>query len=451
MSGDEVISAVERRFGLRFQPGLRSLIADSARELVAQGMARHLGEVAVRVAASAEDDPVVQHMRAAASVCETYFFRAPEQLRSLRDLVLTRVLPEKRERSLRIWSAGCATGEEAYTLAALFADVSPRIEVSVVGTDMNEVALHAAETGRYRRRSFRRSAPEEHARWFEEKDGLVEVRGELRKLVSFARFNIATDPLPPELGGFDVVVCRNVLIYLRPDLVPQAAATLASAAASPAVLALGSAEYGAARHAEGFQAVRSALFVRGCAPVRRVRRSPPPPRPRDPPVQAIPPPPAEPVPPPPVPPAPQAVPVVRGAPSLVVPEDTCGRARAAADAGDYAAAEQALLETIRSHPTAALAYHLLGSVHAARGALDQAIDELQRATFLDPHLAAAQLALGQALARAGRTAEARRHLRGALRAIESQLDHEMVPELGVTAQSARRIAGDALRQLGERA
>jgi tetratricopeptide (TPR) repeat protein len=136
-------------------------------------------------------------------------------------------------------------------------------------------------------------------------------------------------------------------------------------------------------------------------------------------------------------------------PPRLAPDDACSRARAAADAGDYAAAEETLLETIRTHPTAGQAYHLLGSVHAARGALDQAIEELRRATFLDPQLAAAHLALGQVLARAGRTAEARRHLRSAVRAISAQLDHELVPELGVTAKSARRIAGDALRQLGE--
>lgn len=454
MSADDVVRAVERRFGLRFQPGLRSLLAESAEDLVASGAALDLAEVATRIGSGAEDDPVVQRMRTAASVCETYFFRAPEQLRALRELVLRCVLPKKDERKLRIWSAGCATGEEAYSLAALFVDVTPYVELSVVGTDMNEIALQHAEAGRYGRRSFRRTNPEDHARWFEEKDGQYQVRDELRRLVSFLPLNLATDRLPPELTGFDVIVCRNVLIYVEPERIPQVVRSLAAAASVPAILALAPAEYGAAKHAEGFETAHAALFVRG-APVppriaaRPVRREP----------LAEP----EPLPPPrierafdPGPlPMPRAITPIAVRPTPALPRiaaaDACARARSAADLGDYDAAEEALEEAIRSDPTSARPYYLLGSVHAARGELRDSIEELRRAVFLDPDFVAAHVALGEALARVGRRSEARRHLRAAVRFVSGRAPDELIDELGVTATSICRIAEEALAELGETA
>jgi chemotaxis protein methyltransferase CheR len=449
MSAEDVVRAVERRFGLRFQPGLRSQLAESAAELVAAGAAQDLADVATRVGNAAEDDPVVQRMRTAASVCETYFFRAPDQLRALREMVVRCILPARSERKLRIWSAGCATGEEAWTLAALFLDVTPPLQLEVVGTDMNEVALQVAEAGRYGRRSFRRTRPDDHARWFEEKDGQYRVRDELRRLVSFARLNLATDALPANLTGFDVVVCRNVLIYVEPDRIARAVRSLAAAAASPAVLALAPAEYAAARYADGFHAARAALFLRGAAvPARasgeviaadlpRPRRAAAEPdhdEPASPVVRPSPEPPARPLP---------ALPRIAAA-------DACARARAAADLGDYEAAERTLEEAIHSDPTSAHAYYLLGSVHVARGAPAEAIEQLRRALFLAPDLIAAHLALGQALERAGRFQEARRHLRAALRCLGARGPGELIDELGVAAASAARIAEDALARLEER-
>ncbi len=452
MSADDVVRAVERRFGLRFQPGLRSLLAESAEELVASGAAFDLAEVAIRIGNGAEDDPVVQRMRTAASVCETYFFRAPQQLRVLREMVLRCVLPKKADRELRIWSAGCATGEEAYSLAALFVDVTPHLEVSVVGTDMNEVALQHAEAARYGRRSFRRTNPEDHARWFEEKDGRYQVRDELRRLVSFLRLNLATDPLPPELSGFDVVVCRNVLIYIEPERIAQVVRSLAAAASSPAILALAPAEYGAAKHAEGFETAHAALFLRGAPVPPRIAARPVRPEPLPQP-EPLPPPAFEP-PAPPVP-MPRATPAIAVRPTAALPRiaaaDACARARSAADLGDYDAAERALEEAIQSDPTSARPYYLLGSVHAARGALREAIEELRRAVFLDPDFVAAHVALGEALARVGRRSEARRHLRAAVRFVSGRAPDELIDELGVTATSICRIAEEALAELGETA
>ena len=171
---------------------------------------------------------------------ETYFFRDLAQLKHLRTAVLPRLIEEARSsgrRRLRLWSAGCSTGEEAYSLAVLAllalhdagegilangrARPMPGWTVEVLGTDISGRALDIATAGVYGTgalSSFREAPPELLAYFPETPDGRSRrVHDELRELVRFQRFNLIDTPLP--ISECDVVACRNVLIYLTADAV----------------------------------------------------------------------------------------------------------------------------------------------------------------------------------------------------------------------------------------
>lgn len=162
----------------------------------------------------------------AATIGETSFFRAPPQLRAFSVSFLTELRSRRRaagEFSVRVWSAGCSTGEEAYSLAILLLEsITPREawSLEVLATDINARALAAAREGVYSGRSLEGVSPDRLAAHFERVGpGRYSVRPEVRRIVRFGRHSLLE---PPPAGPFDVVVCRNLLIYLRPEVVGDA-------------------------------------------------------------------------------------------------------------------------------------------------------------------------------------------------------------------------------------
>lgn len=158
------------------------------------------------------DAAAIGKIVAACSIGETMFMRHPEQLVALTALVPS--LPSSRkERPLRVWSAGCATGEEAYSLAATLE--GPAFHgVSVLGTDFNPAAIERAKTGRYRHWSMRGVEPGQVEDWLQLSAFDVVVREHLRPLVDFRVHNLMEAEYPADL---DVIVCRNVLLYFDED------------------------------------------------------------------------------------------------------------------------------------------------------------------------------------------------------------------------------------------
>lgn len=149
---------------------------------------------------------------------ETYFFREPNQLRAFsRDVLPALHAANERTRRLRLWSAGCSTGEEAYTLAMLLLE-EPRFqgwELEVFGTDLSRRVLAAARHAEYGAASLRATDARRRRRFFEERPGgRVAVIEEARRLVSFGQLNLLDDARRSVVGRVDAVFCRNVLIYL---------------------------------------------------------------------------------------------------------------------------------------------------------------------------------------------------------------------------------------------
>jgi chemotaxis protein methyltransferase CheR len=155
------------------------------------------------------------------TVNETYFFREKNQLRAFIDEICVELRALKRDsRKLRIWSAGCSSGEEPYTIAMLILD-RPELfadwDVEIIGSDINQRVLQVARKGFYRKGSFRATDDRYTREYFQEHDGGYTIKDEVKKFVSFSCLNLL-DPFKSRfLPAMDVVFCRNVLIYFHPE------------------------------------------------------------------------------------------------------------------------------------------------------------------------------------------------------------------------------------------
>ena len=176
---------------------------------------------------------------------ETYFFRD----RTPFDLLGKAALPKLAQRRqsakrLRIWSAGCSTGQEAYSLAMLFAEDPVRWAgwtIDILGTDVSESAVRRARDGIYSQFEVQRGlGVTQMIRWFEECDDGWRAIEPLRRMVRFQVQNLLE--LPPHPGQFDIVLCRNVLLYLNNERRSQIFDRIGSAMAPDGWLMLGAGE-----------------------------------------------------------------------------------------------------------------------------------------------------------------------------------------------------------------
>jgi chemotaxis protein methyltransferase CheR len=149
---------------------------------------------------------------------ETYFFREGFQLKALTDEILPELKAAKErkgEKNLRIWSAGCSTGEEPYTIAMLLMEMDcfQGWRVEIVGTDISNRVLQQSRKAVYSKSSFRTTEEHYIKRYFhQEQDGL-RVNDEVRELVTISHLNLFDQNRLSLLGKMDVIFCRNVIIY----------------------------------------------------------------------------------------------------------------------------------------------------------------------------------------------------------------------------------------------
>ncbi|NJD56505.1 MAG: protein-glutamate O-methyltransferase CheR [Nitrospirae bacterium] len=150
------------------------------------------------------------------TVNETYFFREQNQLRAFSEEILEELKTVNRgRRALKVWSAGCSTGEEPYTIAMLLNEKASfnGWDVEIHGSDINQRVLQTARKGVYRKNSFRTTEPYFLNKYFVEEDGAYRIADAVKKYVNFSYLNLL-DPFKTRfLGKMDVIFCRNVLIY----------------------------------------------------------------------------------------------------------------------------------------------------------------------------------------------------------------------------------------------
>lgn len=148
----------------------------------------------------------------------TSFFREPHHFQYLRDHVLAPIAAAPRGgRRVRIWSAGCSTGEEPYSIAMWLLENWPRVDdyfIEIVGSDIDTHVLELARAGTFSKRALMRLSPELIAKYFEAlPEEQWQIAAELRDSVSFTSVNLVQPDDTRRHGQFDVIFCRNVLIY----------------------------------------------------------------------------------------------------------------------------------------------------------------------------------------------------------------------------------------------
>jgi chemotaxis protein methyltransferase CheR len=177
----------------------------------------------------------------ALTVHETYFFRELPPLQQLVDGHLTDVL-RTRGRA-RVWSAACSTGEEPLTMAMLLDARGLLDRVELIGTDLSAQAIARAASGLHRKRAARDGYPVDlAARYLEIGPAGIKVASKIRNAVKFQTVNLCDPDAISALGRFDVILCRNVLIYFRDDVVARVIDQLTRALAPDGLLAVGVSE-----------------------------------------------------------------------------------------------------------------------------------------------------------------------------------------------------------------
>ena len=399
------------------------------------------------------------------TVSETYFFREPRQFEFIR----RHILPELQRAclpsaGLRFWSAGCASGEEPYSLAILLEQEQLAQRVSILATDISEAVLTKARNASYNAWSFRGNSTEMMARYFSRRDGRLVLQERLRQRVAFRSLNLADEIYPSLATGtldINLILCRNVLIYFDQNMVARVARRLFAALAEGGWLITGPSDPPLWDHAPFETKVTEAgvLYRRSRRVVSRLHfdelagtvdrisqaaLNDEPPAVNDTPAE-----PAQVV--------PQLHPVQtlspdgldgEPRPSPALPDDVASSIssiRLLADTGDLDRAATTAAAAVQVHPLAAELHYVRALVLAGLGQGDEAAASLRRVIYLDPSLAVAHFTLGSILWRSGAVADARRCYRNALALSAGRPPQELLPLS--EDESAGRMAEAARNQL----
>ena len=339
---------------------------------------------------------------------ETYFFRDKGQFALLRDNILPELIErQKAERSLRLWSAACSTGEETYSLAMLLDELLPQHEdwnILILGTDINTQATEKARRGIYTQWSFRMVDTGLQQKYFRPLKDAWQLDTHIRGMVQFHTCNLLMDKFPDpasDLHDMDLILCRNTFIYFEPDAVARIAAKLADTLAEGGYLVTGHGEL----HAHQAMGLRTRMFPESVAYQKiadfgmRIAERPN---------------------------ADcgfkthhRAHSAIRNQqsaiecsairiPQLNVPQSNMESAWQYANLGELDQAAKSCAEEIRNFPNNVEPYYLLALIAQERGDTEEAKNLLKQVIYLDPAFIAAYLELGEIYAREGDTLRAQK-------------------------------------------
>ena len=388
------------------------------------------------------------------TIGETYFFREKDTLQVFEQRIVPELLHSRHDgdRRIRIWSAGCCTGEEPYSIAMLLDGLIPDARawnITILATDINPQFLRKAAEGVYGEWSFRGTPAWMRERYFRKRnDGRFELHPEIRSRVSFSYLNLASDIYPSLLNNtnaMDVIFCRNVLMYFSAERTREVLQSFYRSLVTGGWLIVSASETSNALFSS-FSAVHLPGVVlyrklEAMEPVAIEQRDPIRAEPDAFPLQAS-------------PPRPELAPMepldIAEAP---VPRRQEGHAllanaRRCANEGNLADAIEWCEKAVAAEKMNPAHHYLLATVQQEQGEREAAAQSLRRALYLDPGFVLAHFGLANIELSRGRQREARRHFANALTTLRAHAHHEILPESdGLTAGRLAEIITSVLASL----
>lgn len=233
---------IRERFGIYYDDQKRFLLLSRLQTRLAKRGFETYGAYVAYLRSDLRREEEWTDLASVLSNNETYFFRERAQLKALADGIVEEFLT--RSTRVRLWSAACSSGEEAYSLAMTLLESGKVLDsqLSIRATDISTRVLELAERGFYRALSFRATEPVMIQKWFQPQgDGFV-INDRVKRLVAFGRLNLLEAPRVAAEGPFDAIFCRNVLIYFDKPTQKRVVESFAKALRPGGYLFLGHAE-----------------------------------------------------------------------------------------------------------------------------------------------------------------------------------------------------------------
>jgi chemotaxis protein methyltransferase CheR len=240
------LQLIRDRSGLEFEGSRRAELERAIVRATEVAALSDAGSLYRRLTEGDQSAEALEHFISSLTIGETYFFRSQAQFDALEQHILPDLIAKRSvTRRLRLWSAGCASGEEAYSLAIMLERLIPdldRWKIFILGTDLNRDALEKARAGHYGEWSFRGVAPRIRRSHFVRNEKRFEIAPTLRNRVTFAHLNLVEDAYPSpatDTMDMDLILCRNVAIYFGEDTIRAVFERLHRAMADDGWLLLG--------------------------------------------------------------------------------------------------------------------------------------------------------------------------------------------------------------------
>jgi chemotaxis protein methyltransferase CheR len=211
-------NSIYQHCGIHFDPGSKYLLEKRLVQRMTALNIRSFREYYRFLTNSRHRDQEMTDLMDILTVNETYFFRESHQLATFTDEIIPELIssrPNQGQQTMRIWSAGCSTGEEPYSIAMLLFDI-PGLndwKIEIVGTDISQRVLQHARLGLFGRSSFRDTDEYYRKRFFQKQGDGYRIIDDLRRFVSFSQLNLFDTDRVMLLGRMDLIFCRNVIIY----------------------------------------------------------------------------------------------------------------------------------------------------------------------------------------------------------------------------------------------
>ncbi|MCW8915063.1 MAG: protein-glutamate O-methyltransferase [Magnetovibrio sp.] len=239
-----ISSLIKSRSGLVLTPDksylLESRLMPVARKHGLKGLEDLIAQLRTR-----RDEAMIVEVTEAMTTNESFFFRDVKPFDLLRDEVLPPILKERAaKKHLRIWCAAASSGQEPYSIAILLKELGAQLagwRIDIVGTDISHDILKKAKSGMYSQFEVQRGMPIQLLlKYFDKRDENWEIKPEVKNMVQYKYWNLLDDL--SQLGGFDIVFCRNVLIYFDAETKGKVLENIAKLMSKDGMMFLGGAE-----------------------------------------------------------------------------------------------------------------------------------------------------------------------------------------------------------------